>query len=73
MAREQNLPQECPPIPAALIEWLERVYPDRCARPDMAERAVWIEAGSAQVVRRLRLEFDRQNAEGSQRILGPKP
>jgi hypothetical protein len=49
-----------PPIPPALIDDLARLFPDRCPDSSMSDREVWMAAGAASVVRKLRLELARQ-------------
>lgn len=52
--------QNTPPISKGLVEWLSRLFPDRCPDSEMSERDIWIEAGAAKVVRKLRTEHERQ-------------
>lgn len=57
---EENL--KTPAIPLAVVEWLERLYPDRC--PDIREtdREVWLKTGQVTVVRKLRQTYESQIA-----------
>lgn len=50
-----------PPITPALIAALDARFPDRC--PDLAtsERVVWVDAGSARVVRFLKRILQEQS------------
>lgn len=50
-----------PPIPQALMEALERQFPERSADLRWSDREVWFRAGERQVVRFLRAQFDKQN------------
>ncbi|TIQ65461.1 MAG: hypothetical protein E5X41_14985 [Mesorhizobium sp.] len=56
MSQEQHVP----PIPADVIEWLDRLYPEKCADPKDADREIWMKAGERRLVRRLKLELKRQ-------------
>lgn len=49
-----------PLIPQELIRALEQLYPDRCPTMEMTDREVWFNAGRAAVVKKLRLEHERQ-------------
>jgi len=49
-----------PAVPKALLEWLSKVYPDRCPRPEDSSREVWMAAGRADVVRKLRAAYEDQ-------------
>jgi len=49
-----------PYVPLELLEWLEETYPDRCPDETTPERRVWINAGAAKVVRKLRAMYERQ-------------
>jgi hypothetical protein len=52
--------QQVPPIPADVIDWLDRLYPEKCPDPKDAEREIWMKSGERRLVRRLRLELQRQ-------------
>ena len=57
-----------PYITPELLEYLERLYPDRSPRIDTPDRQVWFQSGQADLVRHLRSVFDQQNeniTEGS--------
>jgi hypothetical protein len=43
-----------PYVPLALIEQLALVYPDRSPKPTDTNRKIWMDAGAAEVVRKLR-------------------
>lgn len=49
-----------PLISKGLVEWLSKVFPDRCPTAEMSDRQVWMAAGAAQVVRKLAHEHDTQ-------------
>lgn len=60
---------QCPPIDKALLDYLSSLFPDRCPSPTIADRQVWIDTGSALVVRHLQSHFDEQN----ETVLTPSP
>lgn len=49
-----------PYIEDKLIEYLEKVYPDRSPEPDDTDREIWINRGAVGVVRHLRRIFEEQ-------------
>lgn len=49
-----------PPISKGLVEWLSRLFPDRCPEVTTPPRKVWMAAGAAEVVRKLKHELDNQ-------------
>ena len=51
-----------PVVPTELVEWLASRFPDRCPDVNDSDRKVWIDAGAAKVVRFLRKESERQQA-----------
>ena len=52
---------DLPGITKELVEKLEAMFPDRCpAMGDTLEK-IWLDAGSARVVRKIRFEFEHQN------------
>lgn len=61
MSKDDN---QIPEIPEAVVLWLERTFPDRC--PDAATSIEEVRAlgGVQRVIRRLRLEYNRQNTRG---------
>jgi hypothetical protein len=56
-----------PIISKDLVEFLERLFPDRCPEVSASERAIWTAVGAAGVVRYLRSEMEQQQEE----ILSP--
>lgn len=50
-----------PPIPQDLLEYLETVYPDRMPSSSMPHEQFLIESGRVELVRSLRVQFDKQN------------
>ena len=50
-----------PPIPKALLEDLERRFPERCPSLKDSDREVWFKAGQRNVVAFLATQFLRQN------------
>jgi len=49
-----------PGVPKELLDYLIAVYPDRCPSPEMSDREVWMAAGRASVVRKLRQIHETQ-------------
>ena len=49
-----------PNLTIAMLDALDRMYPERCAEPSDTERDLWIKVGRRQVVRFLREQFNRQ-------------
>lgn len=49
-----------PAISRELIEYLERICPDRAPRLDADERKIWFEAGKVDLVNHLRLIHEQQ-------------
>ena len=49
-----------PVVSLALIERLEATYPDRSPSVDTKARQVWMDAGAAMVVRKLRQVHEKQ-------------
>lgn len=50
-----------PPIPKALLEYLERAYPERSPTADEPEAKLRFRGGQTSVVRALRAVFEEQN------------
>jgi hypothetical protein len=50
---------QVPTASRELLDYLSRLFPDRC--PDVAtpERKLWMDVGAAMVVRKLRSDYDR--------------
>ena len=42
-----------PFITDELLDYLQRIYPDRCPEPTQSERDIWISRGAVGVVRHL--------------------
>lgn len=51
---------EFPPVSAALVDELERTFPDRCPDPALSESEIRQKIGEVRVVRFLRLHHERQ-------------
>jgi hypothetical protein len=49
-----------PPVSRALLDHLDRLYPERFPRLDESEREIWHAAGARSVVRLLRRHFELQ-------------
>jgi hypothetical protein len=56
-------PPRHPPVPLDLLEFLERCYPDRAPDPMDTERTIWMKAGQADLVRKLRAVHTRHMDE----------
>ena len=52
---------KAPPIPQELMEYLETVYPDRMPASSMPHEQFLIESGRVELVRSLRVLFNKQN------------
>jgi uncharacterized protein YlzI (FlbEa/FlbD family) len=50
-----------PKIPKDLLEYLEKMYPEKCPEIDTPDRVIWMTTGQRYVVRHLRRMFDEQN------------
>lgn len=50
-----------PLIPKELMEKLDTQYPEMSPNPKDTERELWMKAGERRVVRKLLIEFNRQN------------
>ena len=50
-----------PGVSKLLVERLEETFPDRCPALSMSDREIWMAAGAAAVVRKLRHELDIQH------------
>lgn len=50
-----------PIIEENLLDYLERVFPDKAPEPEMSDREVWMARGAIGVVRKLRAIYDEQN------------
>jgi len=55
-----------PFVSLELITWLEETFPDKCPSENTPDRKVWIQAGAASVVRKLRKihEEQQENTKG---------
>lgn len=52
--------QQFPYVPPGLLEYLERLYPERTPEPDWDDRKIWMEVGARKIVRKLRSIYDEQ-------------
>ena len=50
-----------PVIDEHLLDYIERMFPDRCPNIDNDTKEVWFKAGSASVARHLRAVYEQQN------------
>lgn len=53
-------PNAAPLIDPKLIDWLDKLWPERCPEEGDSDRQIWIAVGARKVVRRLRQELQRQ-------------
>ena len=51
------------PLSAELVAALDRLFPERCPRPDQDERDIWMYAGKRELVRNLITVLERQERE----------
>jgi hypothetical protein len=58
------LEDKAPPISQALLDYLDKTFPDKCPGEEVADRQVWINVGSVRVVRHLRSVHNRQRSAG---------
>lgn len=56
---------KAPLITQALIDFLDRVAPDRCPTPEFTDREVWMAAGAAKLVRSLKRVKTEQETQGT--------
>ncbi len=49
-----------PYVDKELIEWLEKVFPDRTPTLEMSDREIWIQRGNVNVVLKLRDLYEEQ-------------
>jgi hypothetical protein len=49
-----------PYVDKELIEWLERIYPDRTPSIEMTDRQIWVQRGNINVVLKLRDLYEEQ-------------
>lgn len=61
----QHTRHQMPPILPALVDHLDRLYPERCASPDDSDREIWMKAGERRIVRHLRNMLEKQEREAS--------
>ena len=64
---------DIPKIDTELVEYLEKLYPDRAPSLTTPEREVWFQSGQADLVRLLRAILDEQNQTvlaGETNVLG---
>ena len=52
-----------PYVDAALLNYLEALFPDKCPEPDASERDVWLTCGAVGVVRKLRSIHEEQREQ----------
>jgi hypothetical protein len=57
----RNQDKPFPLIPEALVEELDRRFPEMSADPGWSDREIWIKSGQRSVVRFLMGQFKRQN------------
>jgi hypothetical protein len=47
-----------------MIQWLNELYPERCADPEDTEREIWMKVGERRVVRSLTAKLTYMNEKG---------
>lgn len=52
--------QPTPPVSRELVEYLEKLYPDRAPKYGADSETIWMDVGSVRVVRKLRSLFEKQ-------------
>lgn len=67
MADEETPP---PHVDAGLVEWLSKIYPERCARPGDTIEDIWMAAGAQRVILKLRATAARQREDSMESNLG---
>ena len=50
-----------PVIDEHLLDYLERMFPDRCPSIENETKEVWFKSGAASVARHLRAVYEQQN------------
>lgn len=50
-----------PVVDEPLLDYVERMFPDRCPTLEDDEKTVWFKAGAASVARHLRAVHNQQN------------
>lgn len=50
-----------PVVDEDLLDYLERMFPDRCPKLEDDQNTVWFKAGAASVARHLRAVYEQQN------------
>jgi hypothetical protein len=63
--KSQSPDQTFPHLSKAIIERLERLFPNACPTLTMKDREVWFRCGQVDVVRFLRREYERQREDRS--------
>ena len=51
---------DLPYVEKHLIEYLEKIYPEKAPDLKDTERVIWVKAGQAHLVRNLRMLYDQQ-------------
>ncbi|MTD92889.1 hypothetical protein GIW81_00915 [Hyphomicrobium sp. xq] len=54
MAWTAKMPPPCPPVPEALLTYLDAMFPNQCAREGDTPEQIWIAAGARKVVDHLK-------------------
>ena len=53
---------EPPAIDKALLDWLEKILPERSPNPLDSDREIWMKAGERRLINMLRMQWgDQQN------------
>lgn len=59
-----------PYVDEQLVEFLEKIFPDRCPSIEMTDREIWIRKGSVNVVAKLR---DMLNEQTRNQLMADMP
>lgn len=57
--------EQLPLTVEALIEALDKSYPERCPDPSWSDKEIWMKAGERRLVRRLLVLLESQNTSGT--------
>lgn len=56
--------EKAPAISQAILDYLDRMFPDKCPGEEVSDRKVWIDVGCRKVVNHLRAVHNRQRSTG---------
>lgn len=55
--------QRLPAVDPQLVEWLTRVFPDKCPDPEDTDREIWMAVGKQEVIKMLRARVNEQTED----------